>query len=158
MIYSYSDSPVEKGDKKAIFLAGPTIRKEQEEDWLKESWRTEALNILEELNFEGVVYIPEYMRRKDFVDNDKQFEWEWEALHAADVIVFWVPRVFPELPALTTNVEFGFYIDKGKTVVYGRPDNSDRNGYLDRLYKKVLNKNPFSNLKELLKEAVKWCE
>ena len=157
MKVNYSEFAVEKGQK-SIFLAGPTIRKEQQEELKMDGWRKEAILILEELGFDGIVYVPEFSSMKDFVDKDEQFEWEWEALHASDVVVFWVPRIFPDLPAMTTNVEFGFYINNGQTVLYGRPDDSYKNGYLDRLYNKVLNKVPQNNLRDLLKEAVELLD
>ncbi|MFA6859875.1 MAG: nucleoside 2-deoxyribosyltransferase domain-containing protein [Clostridia bacterium] len=154
MIVNYSDNIVLKG-KSSIFLAGPTIRKEQEADLKKESWRKEAISILNELNFDGIVYVPEYEKMKGFVEKDAQFEWEWNALHSSSVIVFWIPRKFPELPAMSTNVEFGFYVSSGKPIIYGRPNDSDKHYYLDKLYEKVLNKTPFNNLKDTLIEAIK---
>ena len=54
MIINYSDQEVIKG-KKSIFLGGPTPREEN-----VASWRTEACKILEEMQFDGVVYVPEY--------------------------------------------------------------------------------------------------
>lgn len=152
MKVSYSDAPVVMGEK-SIFLAGPTVRKEQQQDWEKGSWRNEAIEILQELGFDGIVYVPEYSTMKDFVDKDDQFIWEWDALHAASLVVFWVPRKFPELPALTTNVEFGFYMNL-KPILYGRPEGSDKNGYLDRIYFKALGNKPYNELKALLQEAV----
>lgn len=149
----YSDFPVEKGEK-SLFLAGPTIRKEQQKDFDGQSWRIEALNILQKIGYDGIVYVPEYSTMRDFVDKDEQFEWEWESLHSSSVIVFWVPRKFPELPAMTTNVEFGFYLSYNKNVLYGRPDNSDKNGYLDRFYKKYTKKPAYSSLEKMLVDAV----
>lgn len=58
MKVSYSDAPVVMGEK-SIFLAGPTVRKEQQQDWEKGSWRNEAIEILQELGFDGIVYVPE---------------------------------------------------------------------------------------------------
>ena len=152
MIVSYSDSPVIKGEK-SMFLAGPTVRKEQQDLLNLESWRKQAIEILEQIGYDGIVYVPEYATMKDFIDKDEQFEWEWEALHASSVVVFWVPRKFPDLPAMTTNVEFGFYINH-KPLVYGRPESSDKNGYLDRFYYKFTNQKPFNNLQDLLECAV----
>lgn len=58
MIINYSDQEIIKG-KKSIFLAGPTPRKED-----IVSWRKEAIKILEENNFDGIVYVPEYSSMK----------------------------------------------------------------------------------------------
>ena len=57
------------------------------------------------------------------------------------------------MPAFTTNVEFGYWIHSGK-IIYGRPDNSRKNGYLDWLYEKDTNKKPYNNIEGLLKEAI----
>ncbi len=155
MVVNFSDKPVIKSNK-SIFLAGPTIRREFPENKDKISWRVEAIKILNELNFDGVVYVPEYENNQPITEFEKQFEWEWNALHSSSVIVFWVPRKFPELPALTTNVEFGFYINSEKLIVYGRPDGADKTRYLDALYKKVSNKKPHNSLNKLLFETVEF--
>lgn len=52
MIINYSDQEVIKGEK-SIFLAGPTPRGEN-----VISWRAEACEILKQLGFDGVVYVP----------------------------------------------------------------------------------------------------
>ena len=57
------------------------------------------------------------------------------------------------MPAFTTNVEFGYYIHTGK-ILYGRPDNSKKNKYLDWLYELDTNMKPINNLEELLKESI----
>ena len=55
MILNYSNSPViTKDNCPSIFLAGPTPRSND-----IKSWREEAIKILEQLEFEGIVYIPE---------------------------------------------------------------------------------------------------
>ena len=53
MQINYSDEKVLKGEK-SIFLAGPTPRSLD-----VETWRKEAIRILEELGFDGIVYVPE---------------------------------------------------------------------------------------------------
>lgn len=149
MIINYSDEEVLKGEK-SIFLAGPTPRSLD-----IESWRKEAINVLEDLGFDGIIYVPE----KEFDDRtfnyDNQVFWEREALYNATVIVFWIPRTIPSMPAFTTNVEFGYWISKNrKKVFYGRPDNSEKNKYLDWLYKTETSREPINNLKDLLKVAI----
>jgi len=104
MITNYSEKEVIKG-RKSIFLAGPTPRSKE-----TVSWRPEAIEILNKLDFDGIVYIPEYGINVGDIDNDKQFAWELEALEEATTIVFWVPRKLPEMPAFTTNVEFGYWL------------------------------------------------
>ena len=86
----------------------------------------------------------------DYID---QTMWERKALTEATVIMFWIPRSLPNMPAFTTNVEFGYWIHSGK-IIYGRPDNAEKIKYLDWLYKEDYNKEPINNLEELLKESI----
>ena len=151
MIRNYSDEIIIKG-KKSIFLAGPTPRDEN-----TISWRIDVCDRLEKLGFDGVVYNPEYSSWKPKSSYIDQAEWEREALTEATVILFWIPRDLKDMPAFTTNVEFGYWLHTGK-VIYGRPDNSVKNKYLDWLYKVDYNKEPFNDLDELLKEAIKMVD
>ena len=147
MIVNYSDQEVIK-NQKSIFLAGPTPREKN-----SESWRTKACNIIEQLGFDGVVYVPEYSTWKPKADYVDQAQWEREALSNASVIAFWIPRTLPDMPAFTTNVEFGYWIHTGK-VLYGRPDEAKKIKYLDWLYKTDTNNEPFSSLEELLNGSI----
>lgn len=147
MKINYSDQEVIKGVK-SIFLAGPTPRGSE-----TESWRTNACELLEKNGFDGVVYVPEYSTWKPKTDYVDQAEWEREALTNASVIAFWIPRELPDMPAFTTNVEFGYWLHSGK-VLYGRPDSASKIKYLDWLYKVDYNKEPFNDLDELLKESI----
>lgn len=147
MIINYSDTEVIK-EKKSIFLAGPTPRSEN-----VKSWRMEACEILEQLGYDGVVYVPEYSTWTPKRNYDDQAEWERKALIASTVILFWIPRELPEMPAFTTNVEFGYWLHTGK-VLYGRPDSSKKNQYLDWLYQIDTNQKPINDLNNLLQEAV----
>lgn len=147
MIINYSDQEVLKGTQ-SIFLAGPTPRDKE-----ITSWRNEACKILEKLNFDGLVYIPEYSSWKPKADYVDQAMWERKALTHASIIVFWIPRKLPEMPAFTTNVEFGYWLHTNK-VIYGRPDNAEKIKYLDWLYKLDYNEEPINNLEELLTKAI----
>lgn len=143
----YSDQPIEKSEQ-SIFLAGPTPRSTE-----VQSWRKHALEILEELNYKGIVYIPEFSNWHPMEDYIKQINWELEGLQSAKIIVFWVPRKLPEMPAFTTNVEFGYWLKSGK-VVYGRPIDAVKTRYLDVLYDKTYNEQPCTTLKETLAKAI----
>lgn len=147
MKINYSDEVVVKGEK-SIFLAGPTPRGEN-----VVSWRKAACEILEELGFDGVVYVPEYSSWKPKESYVDQAMWEREALSDASTIVFWIPRHLPDMPAFTTNVEFGYWLHTGK-VLYGRPDDAEKIKYLDWLYELDYGIKPSNNLKELLEKAV----
>ena len=147
MIVNYSDEKIIKGEK-SIFLAGPTPR---DKDTI--SWRVDAVKILEKLGFDGVVYVPEYSSWKPKTDYVDQAMWERVGLSNATIIVFWIPRHLPDMPAFTTNVEFGYWLHSGK-VIYGRPNNAEKIKYLDWLYKLDYNKEPVDSLEELLKICV----
>lgn len=148
MRINYSDEKVIK-KQKSIFLAGPTPR-----DKNIISWRNEACKILEESGFDGIVYVPEYSTWKPKSDYVDQAMWERNALSEATVIVFWIPRYLPDMPAFTTNVEFGYWLHTNK-VIYGRPDNAEKIKYLDWLYKFDYNEEPHNSLESLLKETIK---
>lgn len=151
MIINYSDQEVLK-NQKAIFLAGPTPRKND-----IVSWRIGACKYLEDNGFDGVVYVPEYSTWKPQFDYYGQVEWEREALSNASVIAFWIPRELPDMPAFTTNVEFGYWIHTGK-MLYGRPDAARKIKYLDWLYKTDTNKEPYSNLEDLLNASMELAD
>ena len=109
----YSDQKPEF-DMLSIFLAGPTYRSGDE--IISDSfWRKDAIKIFEKLQFDGIVFVPEL---KDSLkwNYDNQVEWEFECLENCTVIAFWVPRDLKNLPAFTTNVEFGRYVGNNKTV------------------------------------------
>lgn len=112
-----------------IFLAGPTPRDDD-----VTSWRPEALEILEELDYDGAVFVPE---RKDggwHGNYDEQVFWEWEALGVASCVLFWVPRTLDEMPGFTTNVEFGFMMALyPKRVILGAPEGAMKMNYLRTL-------------------------
>lgn len=129
MQVNYSDQEVILA-KKSVFLAGPTPR-----DKAVYSWRPYAVKLLREMNFDGVVYVPEYSTGEVLNDYDSQIAWEWKALDNAGAILFWVPRNLENMPAFTTNVEFGYWVRDDRTF-YGRPDSAELVRYLDSLYKR----------------------
>lgn len=130
VVYTGEEAP--KTLTKSIFLAGPTPRNKQEQ----ESWRPDALKILEDKGYDGVVFIPEDRKGEFKLEYDDQVGWEEKYLNMADCIVFWVPRDltpdskgYPKMAAFTTNVEFGAWADSGK-IVFGAPPEATKNGYL----------------------------
>lgn len=110
-----------------IFLAGPTPR-----DIDTNSWRPDALKLLEKHKFNGIVYVPENRIFTDNYDYDYQVEWEWNAIETSTAIIFWVPRELEKMPAMTTNVEFGHYVKNGR-VVLGYPKDTPKMKYLHSL-------------------------
>lgn len=147
MTINFSDQEVLKGNK-SIFLAGPTPRNGK-----SLSWRKEALKILEELEYDGIVYVPEYSNWQTKPDYLDQVLWERNALTEAKIILFWIPRKIPDMAGLTTNVEFGYWLHS-KKVIYGRPDDAEKIKYLDWLYEFDYNKKPVNDLKTLIAEGI----
>jgi hypothetical protein len=139
----------------SIFLAGPTHRFGTEQN-KHCHWRDEAINCCEAYNFEGTIFSPERSDnfQKSF-DYDQQINWELENLNKATCILFWIPRDLQILPAFTTNVEFGLFVNnQQKFVVYGRPNDSVKNRYLDCLWKKYRTNKIFDNLPILVEYTI----
>lgn len=108
---------------KSIFLAGPTPRSA---DVL--SWRPNALKLLQDAGYDGVVFVPEAGDEKWKSEYEDQIEWEEQCLHVADCILFWVPRNLANMPAFTTNTEWGVWQNSGK-VVFGAPPEAEKIRY-----------------------------
>jgi len=120
-----NETPPESWDA-AVFLAGPLPRSAD-----VPAWNREAASLLQERwRKDGrlVVFTPE-LREGVLADYTGQVEWEHRWLHAADVILFWVPRDLTTMPAFTTNIEWGAWYDSGK-VVFGAPAAAPKNEYL----------------------------
>lgn len=122
LVYALEDLP--ETINKSIFLAGPTPRSDD-----AEPWRKDAIQILEDKGYDGVVFIPEPKDGKWAEEYEDQVEWEEKCLNVADCIVFWVPRDLKTMPAFTTNVEFGMWCNSGK-IVFGAPPKAEKNRYL----------------------------
>ena len=154
MKITYSDMslPDETDYERSIFLAGPTPRKAD-----VKSWRPEAIELLKKIGFMETVFVPE---RRDWTasfDYTNQIDWEYEAMTNCSAILFWVPRHYPDMKALTTNVEFGLFIKNPKST-YGRPDDAEDCKYLDWCYRKYRDKKPCNTLKDTVRCAVRNYE
>lgn len=125
VVYAKEQAP--EAYRKSIFLVGPSPRATS-----VPSWRPDMISAFEKAGYDGVVFSPEPRDRNYPRDYQAQTEWEKQHLEMADVILAWVPRS-TEMPAFTTNVEFGRYITSGK-LIYGRPPESPKNRYLDWMY------------------------
>jgi hypothetical protein len=115
-----------------IFLAGPTVRGNQPH---LTSWRLAAIEEFQNQHFPGTLVIPEFTEKTES-DKVKLWipKWEFAGLCIADVILFWIPRT-RELIGLTTNHEHGYWLARSpEKLVYGRPDDSYRNTYLDLMW------------------------
>ncbi len=109
---------------KSIFLAGPSPRHPSHLNW-----RIEAIKILEEIGYDGVVFLPLPRAGGWSHSYDFQVEWENTYMQMADQIVFWVPREMSTLPGFITNVEFGMWYKSGK-IVLGYPIEAQKMRYL----------------------------
>jgi hypothetical protein len=154
-IYAYEEAP--KSYCASLFLVGPTPRTDADL-----SWRPKALKILAEVaeqkDIELVVFIPESRHsiyRTNYLD---QVEWEKQHLEMADAILAWIPRnMETSLKGLTTNIEFGKYVESGK-LFYGRPDNAQNIKYLDWMYSNVTRRKPKSDLAVLIEETINYLQ
>lgn len=128
----------------SIFLAGPTTRNSKE--WTY--WRQEVIQFFKNDNV--TLLIPEPRDpSKGWPKFIEQFNWELDCLTMAKKIMFWVPRELKKHPALTTNVEFGFWINDKRTV-YGRPNDAEKIRYLDALWEHCDRwPKPFSDLNKM---------
>jgi len=155
MIKLYTDQPIPQGlderiasgELHSLFLAGPSPRVPE-----VLSWRVEAVQILADLNYEGLVFLPEWSSFDSQVDYATQTAWELFGLKACRRIVFWIPRS-ETLPGATTNVEFGLWVEDNRSI-YGRPDEAPGNEYLDYIYRTRCYRKPYNDLRNLLDDAI----
>lgn len=111
----YAQESIPNEINKSLFLAGPSLRPGQEGI----SWRIKALEILNLIGYDGIVFVPE-AREGNFEDfnYESQILWETRALRASDNILFHINRnTKTELLGLTTNDEWGYWKDSGKCIL-----------------------------------------
>jgi calcineurin-like phosphoesterase family protein len=133
-------------NRNTIFLAGPTSRTDT-----TNSWRKDAIRLLEENGFTGNIVAPETRDSKvtDY-DATNQITWERKCLTRANIILFWIPRS-ESLPAFTTNIEFGEWYNSGK-VFLGFPDDAIKMNYI-----KFLSDNYSLSFHNTLESLVQDC-
>jgi len=146
IVYSVEDAP--QKFTKSIFLAGPSPR-----DASHYNWRPDAIKELEKIGYDGVVFIPLPRNGEWTKDYDAQVDWEYKHLNMADIVAFWVPRDLKNMPAFTTNVEFGMFYESGK-VVLGHPDGAPGMRYIVH-HAKQEEIPVYTDLGETMKEAVR---
>jgi hypothetical protein len=111
----------------SLYLCGPTPR-----DPLTPSWRPHAESLLRE-RWDGdgrlAVFLPEAAEGDSEPPYAQQVAWEEAAMHAADAILFHVPRDLTTMPGLVSNVKWGAWHDCGRVVLCS-PPTAQRNEYL----------------------------
>jgi hypothetical protein len=134
MTLVYTLEAIPSSITKSIFLAGPSLRPEQEH---LVSWRIKAIEILKMLNYDGVVFVPE-SRSGNYKDLEfsKVNDWEFKCLNMADNILFYINRdISKNILGLTTNTEIGLWFNSGKCILCTEP-NADNIRYQESLAKK----------------------
>lgn len=128
IIYTPEKITEERSKEISIYLAGPTYRGPHDH---RKSWRSDALKILKEKEFKGIIYVPELSPGLQPVGwtYSRQIDWELDAMKESTVILFWIPRDLEELPAFTTNTEFGEWMKSDK-IVAGAPGDAPKNEYI----------------------------
>ena len=163
-VYRYENShdDVNSIDHPSIFLAGPTVRGNQPH---LTSWRFEAIEEFKRQGFKGSLIIPEFESKTES-DKGKTWVplWEFNGLKKSDCILFWIPRT-RELIGLTTNMEFGYWQGREpQKMVYGRPDDAYRMGYLDIMWRAACYEthdytpNIFNTLEETIAASIEMAE
>jgi nucleoside 2-deoxyribosyltransferase len=155
--YEETESAILSIDRPSIFLAGPTVRGNQPH---LTSWRFAAIEEFVKQGFDGDLIVPEFTSKTES-DKGKAWVplWEYNGLKKADCIMFWVPRT-RELIALTTNMEFGYWqAREPQKMIYGRPDDAYRMGYLDIMWTTVASENHQydSTIYNTLEDTVSAC-
>lgn len=104
-----------------VFLAGPIERVSVGGTKTLPRWREEALSHLGTSDRRMIIFNPEWPERPLGWTYEKQVMWELEHLGLAHYIMFWIPRS-QELPAYTTNIEFGEWLYSDKMIIGSPPD------------------------------------
>lgn len=136
VIYAREELPHDFFHQDSVFLMGPTPRSSD-----VRSWRPGAIQYFDKSGFNGYILCPEDRPDSDGItrfrgDYDDQLDWEGYGLAACRVIMAYVPRNMANMPALTTNAEWGEWKDSGK-VVLGSPTDAEKNRYLEHYARKL---------------------
>lgn len=158
--YENTKEEVNKAQGPIIFLAGPTVRGNQQH---LVSWRHRAIEIFQELKFQGSLIVPEFISKSESDKGKKEIPlWEYNGLKKADIILFWIPRT-KELIGLTTNWELGYWFARDPNkLVLGFPElgspNSYRNEYIATMFEKITQEtNSNSIIHNTLEDTIKMA-
>lgn len=116
----------------SIYLAGP----DNSPDIFAPSWRNEAIHILDDLKFNGRVYVPEISdynqyNKNDYTESDKN-KWIYNHMDNADLVVFWFPNNIVDIKSY---IDFGYMLgNRRNQVVLGYPESDINIENMKRLY------------------------
>ena len=125
---------------KTIFLMG--IKRNGKYD---ARWMADACAVLEEENYKGLLQLPD-----EVMSNEE----ELNAVSDADLVVCWIDKSAQTEKNWTMPHNYGKIFESGK-VLYGRAPGMDMTRHIDWLYEADYNRKPYTDLRELLKEAIK---
>lgn len=129
-------TPVPERYSAALYLAGSAPSSEAS------SWTTMALEQLAQLDYTGVVFVPDAAH--------VQSDWADDGLHLADTIVFWFAG---EKEGVEADTQFGSWVGTGKCV-YGRREGGLRVAERDRVFAREARGTVHDTLPAALAEAV----
>ena len=144
--------PYPQNVEKMLFLADSTIPQGR----LRCSWRIQSIQLLEQLGYDSVVYIPEDREGCPTtvpLDYAARVKWALGAMMRSDVIVFWLPEDPKCLPNIMMGVELGWLMESGR-IILGIPSETEEVRDL-HLYAQQFNIPYYTKLSEALNEAVK---
>jgi hypothetical protein len=121
----------------SVFIGGPNVERGDQEPWrhravdlIRARWAEvgggQPLAVLSPESREG--------RRADRYED--QVDWEIAAREQATVRLYWMWRDMDTMPGMTSNVEIGYDLGRGRAVVLGLPPdcpNPERNRYIRHL-------------------------
>lgn len=144
-----------------IFIAGPSDRN------TNTLWRHSFIEILTKIDNKFKIFLPEYFSDlynkynydiEDIKLSYNEIIWtERQLLNMSSKIIFWVDRSFNvNRPGLTTNVEFGEFVNKRTNNCFcGLPKSADKINYLKYIWEQEKGKTWFFNKNKLVEELLK---
>lgn len=128
-------------EEKSIFLMGVKRNGKYDTEWM-----SKACAILDEENYDGTVYLPD--------GREEHSAAEAEAVSNATLIVCWIDKDAQTDKNWSMPFNYGKVLEAGN-VLYGRAPGIDMARHIDWLYDADYSREPFDDLRELMKEAIK---
>ena len=147
----FMGEPYPQKVEKMLFLAASALH----EGKLSSSWRIAAIQLLEQLGYDGIVYIPENREgcpTTAALDYEARVKWTRGALMRSDVIVFWLSEDLKSMPNIVMGVELGWLMQSGR-IVLGAPLETGEIRAL-QIYAREFHVPYYRELSEALHEAV----